>query len=314
MLDLPAGFPAGVFRDRADDRRLLDRSAPRRPRRLGAPARGARASQRGGGTPRRPPSPHRRPPGRRRLVRRAPRDRLRAEPAQSRRARHAAQRRPRAVRRRGDLVAVRLWDPHPDSLVAPFPRRDDETTSDWVFVEIDSRFDRRSGFSFGVNPRGVQADGAWSADVDYDPAWNGAWASAARIDSAGWTVEYRIEFSQLALGRSRPGLPLTWGINFYRTTPHRGETSNWAPRLPSVVGIVSHFNALFGISVPPRRAARELTAYSALTGTRSPEPSGAAENLSASAGGDFRFRPTSATTLAMSLYPDFGQVEADPSQ
>lgn len=211
-------------------------------------------------------------------------------------------------------VAVRLWDPHPDSLAAPFPRRDDETTSDWVFVEIDSRFDRRSGFSFGVNPRGVQVDGAWSADVDYDPAWNGVWASAARIDSAGWTVEYRIEFSQLALGRSRPGLPLTWGINFYRTTPHRGETSNWAPRLPSVVGIVSHFNTLLGISVPPRRAARELTAYSALSGTRSPEPSGAAEDLSASAGGDFRFRPTSATTVAMSLHPDFGQVEADPSQ
>src|SRR5512146_1144458 len=43
-------------------------------------------------------------------------------------------------------VAVRLWDPHPDSLVAPFPRRDDETTSDWVFVEIDSGLERRLGF------------------------------------------------------------------------------------------------------------------------------------------------------------------------
>jgi uncharacterized protein DUF5916/cellulose/xylan binding protein with CBM9 domain len=214
-------------------------------------------------------------------------------------------------------VAVRLSDPHPDSIVAPYPRRDDETTSDWVFLEIDSRFDRRSGFSFGVNPRGVQVDGTWSADVDYDAAWNGVWASAARVDSAGWTVEYRIEYSQLTLGRSRPGDPMTWGINVYRYTPHRGETSNWSPRLPSVVGVVSHFNELRGLSVPPRRAARELVAYSAMTGAHEfPEgPAAAAANdVSAAAGGDLRLRPTATSSVALSIHPDFGQVEADPSQ
>jgi len=41
-------------------------------------------------------------------------------------------------------VAVRLFDPSPDSVLAPYPRRDDENTSDWVFVEVDTRFDRRS--------------------------------------------------------------------------------------------------------------------------------------------------------------------------
>ncbi len=214
-------------------------------------------------------------------------------------------------------VAIRLFDPHPDSIVAPYPRRDDETTSDWLFLEIDSRFDRRSALAFGVNPRGVQVDGSWAGDVNYDAAWNGVWASAARIDSAGWTVEYRIGFSQLTLGRSRPGQPLTWGINLYRYTPHRGETSNWSPRLPSVVGVVSHFNELRGITVPPRHAARDLVAYSAMTGAHAfPEgPAGAAANdVSAAAGADLRLRPTSATTVAVSLHPDFGQVEADPSQ
>jgi cellulose/xylan binding protein with CBM9 domain len=112
-------------------------------------------------------------------------------------------------------VAVRLFDPAPDSIVAPFPRRDNETTSDWVFLEIDSRFDRRSGFSFGVNPRGVQVDGTWANDVDYDAAWNGVWTSAARIDSLGWTVEYRIDYSQLALGRSR-------GVSMCTATPRIG--------------------------------------------------------------------------------------------
>lgn len=215
------------------------------------------------------------------------------------------------------FVAVRLFDPHPDSIIAPYPRRDDETTSDWLFLEIDSRFDRRSGFSFGVNPRGVQVDGTWTGDVNYDPAWNGVWTSAARVDSAGWIVEYRIGFSQLTLGRSRPGAPLIWGINLYRYTPHRGETSNWSPRLPSVVGVVSHFNELHGVTVPPRHTARELVAYSAMTGAHAlPEgPAGPAANeLTAAVGGDLRLRPTPSMAVAVSIHPDFGQVEADPSQ
>ena len=96
---------------------------------------------------------------------------------------------------------VRLWDPHPDSILAPYPRRDDENISDWVFVELDTRHDRRSGFSFGLNPRGVQVDGLWYDDVNYDPAWNGVWQGASARDSLGWSAEYRIPYSQLALDR-----------------------------------------------------------------------------------------------------------------
>ena len=76
-------------------------------------------------------------------------------------------------------VALVYEDPEPDAIVAPLARRDDETTSDWAFVEIDARQDRRSGFSFGVNPRGVQVDGVWLGDVLYDVSWNAVWEAAA---------------------------------------------------------------------------------------------------------------------------------------
>lgn len=212
-------------------------------------------------------------------------------------------------------VALRLADPHPDSIVAPYPRRDDETTSDWAFVEIDSRFDRRSGFSFGVNPRGVQADGTWADDVNYDTGWNGVWEVAATIDSAGWSAEFRIPYSQMALARNQEGQPLVWGINFYRYTPHRGETSNWSPRLPSVVGVVSHFNQVQGLVVPPRHATFEALPYSALTGTHDPtDPGSVNHDVTWTAGADLRFRPTTSSTAALSIRPDFGQVEADPAE
>jgi hypothetical protein len=210
-------------------------------------------------------------------------------------------------------VGVRLADPHPDSLVAPITRRDDETNSDWVFVEVDSRFDRQTGFSFGLNPRQVQVDGTWTADVNFDVAWNGVWTGAARIDSAGWTAEFRIPFSQLALGRNRPDEPMRWGINLYRYAPHRGETSNWSPRLPSVVGVVSHFNHLVGLRVPPHHANLELVPFAALAGRR--EAAGRqGVDLTPAAGLDVRVRPSPATSAALSLFPDFGQVEADPAE
>ncbi len=209
-------------------------------------------------------------------------------------------------------VAVRLFDPHTDSLSAPYPRRDDEVTSDWVFVELDTRFDRRSGFSFGLNPRGVQVDGSWWDDVNYDPAWNGVWEGASSVDAHGWSAEFRIPFSQLALERSTPGAPLTWGLNVYRTTPHRGETSNWSPRLPTVTGVISHFNRLEGLVAPPRRVAVELAPYGAVTGVRA--PAGVPDGVTNRFGGDIRIRPTSSSAALISLHPDFGQVEADPSQ
>ena len=207
-------------------------------------------------------------------------------------------------------VGLRLFDPRPDSIVAPFARRDDETTSDWVFVEIDSRLDRRSAFSFGVNPRGTEVDGTWSDDVNYDPAWNAVWSAAARVDSLGWTAVYRIPFSQLALGRSQPGDSMVWGINFYRYSPHRGESSDYSPRLPSIVGVVSRFNELRGLTVPPRRSRLELVPYTSPRATLVP---GTPTSSRVEVGGELHARPTASSTVGISVRPDFGQVESDPS-
>ena len=216
-------------------------------------------------------------------------------------------------------VGIRMYDPHPNEIVAPFPRRDDETTSDWVFVEIDSRHDRRSAFSFGVNPRGVQVDGTWANDVVYDPAWNGVWQSAARIDSLGWTVEYRIPFSQLAITHGGDGA-VEFGLNVYRYEPHAGETSNWSPRLPTINGIVSHFNDIEGITLRRRPAQLEVTPFVGARTAHAPDRTGDETNAAlprgsaAFAGADAKLALPGGFALAATIRPDFGQVEADPSQ
>lgn len=216
-------------------------------------------------------------------------------------------------------VALRMYDPEPGKILAPFPRRDDETTSDWVFVEIDSRHDHRSGFSFGVNPRGVQVDGTWANDVIYDASWNGVWQSAARIDSLGWTAEYRIPFSQIALSGSHAAGEHVLGLNIYRTSPHGAETSNWSPRLPTLAGIVSNFNELRGVELAHSPPQIEVTPYVGARSATSPARTGDAASAAlprgsqAFAGADAKIALPANYLLAATIRPDFGQVEADPS-
>lgn len=201
-------------------------------------------------------------------------------------------------------VGIAYFDPEPGTIQAPLARRDDETTSDWAFVEIDSRFDRRSGFDFGVNPAGVQCDGTWTDDTNYDSSWNAVWEAASRVDDRGWTAEFRIPFSQLAFRLPPDAKELVWGINFYRRSPTHGETSNWSPRYQGLGGIVSHWNDL-RLPAPPRVRRLEVTPYTA---------SQRAQSSTQRAGADFKFGLGSNFSLTGTFKPDFGQVEADPSQ
>ncbi len=94
-------------------------------------------------------------------------------------------------------VFVRAFDSHPDSIVRLLSRRDDQTASDEIILMLDPYHDRRTGYEFVVNPAGVKADYAIYNDGDEDVAWDAVWDAATRIDSLGWTVEYRIPLSQL---------------------------------------------------------------------------------------------------------------------
>ena len=94
-------------------------------------------------------------------------------------------------------VFVRAFDPHPDSILSLLSRRDVRTASDQIKVMIDSYHDRRTGYEFAVNPAGVKRDYYTYDDSQEDVSWDAVWDVATRIDSLGWTAEFRIPLSQL---------------------------------------------------------------------------------------------------------------------
>lgn len=216
-------------------------------------------------------------------------------------------------------VGLRLWDAAPDSIVAPLGRRDMNQYSDWAMVIIDSYFDRRTAFRFMVNPAGVQSDAVLTNDAEWseDFGWDAVWSAETARDSAGWTAELRIPLSQLRFSVTAKG-ETRWGIEFGRHLARRNERSYWSPIAPERNAFASQFGVLDAIPVhgAPRRL--ELVPYSLAQVTHAPREVGN-PFLRASArrhtlGADLRAGVTADVTLTATLRPDFGQVEADPSQ
>jgi hypothetical protein len=213
-------------------------------------------------------------------------------------------------------VAARLHDSRPDSIVGRLARRDENVYSDWFSIALDSYHDRRTAFVFATNPRGVKRDLMLYDDTREDVGWDGVWDVATHRDSLGWSAEFRIPLSQL---RFSPGAgERSWGVNFSRKIARRDELAYWSPVPPDAAGLVSVFGELRGLRDlrPPRRL--EVQPYSVARLTREPgtadDPYYRQNDLFGSAGADLRYGVTSDLTLTATLNPDFGQVEADPSE
>jgi hypothetical protein len=215
-------------------------------------------------------------------------------------------------------VGIRAFDTAPDSIASQLGRRDATgIISDWVQVVFDSYHDRRTGFRFAVTPRGVKRDVFHYDDGPEDATWDAVWTVETAIDSLGWTAEFRIPFSQL---RFRQGSgEQVWGLNILRDLARKEERSYWSPMRPDQSGFASRFGTLTGIRDlrNPRRL--ELLPYSVASVTRDGEVSGDdpfrdPTDPALSVGADLKYGVTSNLTLTATFNPDFGQVEADPSQ
>ncbi|HJP58518.1 MAG TPA: DUF5916 domain-containing protein, partial [Gemmatimonadaceae bacterium] len=213
-------------------------------------------------------------------------------------------------------VGMRAYD-SPDSIVAPLMRRDGMVNSDWVDVLVDSFHDRRTAFHFAVNPAGVKVDMYHYDDIQSDMSWDAVWDVAVARDSAGWSAEFRIPLSQLRYSAAS-GKPTTWGINFYRNIGRRQEWSSWAPVVRGQNREVSQFGELTSIDFLTSPHRREVTPYVSASVTRAPgeraDPFFHPTAFANSAGFDAKVGLRNGLTLDVTVHPDFGQVEADPSE
>ena len=208
-------------------------------------------------------------------------------------------------------VFVRAFDPHPDSIVTLLSRRDDQPPSDYVTVMLDPYHDRRTGYEFSVNPAGVKADYAIYNDGDEDVAWDAVWDAATRIDSLGWTAEYRIPLSQLRYSSRADG---RFGLLLWRVIQRHTATVTWPIYRASRSGLPSQFGELTGLDGLGSPGRAEITPYVVTKNVQDAGSAALGRDQELTAGGDLKYRLASNLLLNATANPDFGQVEADPSE
>ncbi len=211
-------------------------------------------------------------------------------------------------------IAARLYDAHPDSIVARLGRRDALTNADQFMVYIDPYHDRRSGYYFGVNAAGTLLDGTLYNDDWDDNSWDGVWQAKVSRDSLGWTAELRIPYSQLKFIQQPR---YVWGVNFRRDIARKNEQDYLVYTPKNGSGFVSRFVDLVGIeqvAPPPRLEILPYTIGKAeFAPRRAGDPFHDGSALSPGIGADAKIGLGPNLTLNATVNPDFGQVEVDPA-
>ncbi|MGE3841668.1 MAG: DUF5916 domain-containing protein, partial [Vicinamibacterales bacterium] len=201
---------------------------------------------------------------------------------------------------------------------APMGRREDNNQSEHILVSLDTFFDRRTAYVFGVTATGVRIDRYHPRDDEdvFDETFDPVWRARTAITEGGWTAELWIPFSQLRFNRASD---MVWGLNIQRTTPALDEQDYWAPVPRTVRAWASRFGTLSGL-VDVRAGRRvELSPYVAGSSTINTasdvrNPFDVNGNLSGRVGADLKAGLGPNLTLEATINPDFGQVEADPAE
>jgi Domain of unknown function (DUF5916)/Carbohydrate family 9 binding domain-like len=212
-------------------------------------------------------------------------------------------------------VAYWCHDNAADSIVKRMGRRD-EFPGDWVEINIDSYHDQRSAFSFTTSVSGVRGDESISNNGNnWDVTFNPIWFAKTHVNAKGWTAEIKIPLSQLRYGNEKEKV---WGFQVMRRIFRKEERSTWQ-YIPQNAGVwVSGFGELHGLNNIPVHRQVEIAPYIRLqTDKYKKEPGNPyADGLDGQITGglDGKVAITNDLILDFTINPDFGQVEADPSQ
>jgi hypothetical protein len=213
-------------------------------------------------------------------------------------------------------VGIKAFDTSPDSIINRLTRRD-QVDGDIVGVIFDSFHDLRTGFLFASSSSGVKFDQVFTEDGQReDPSWDPNWWVKTSINREGWVAEMKIPFSQVRFEKNSGEV---WGFQVARILYRNNETDFWQHIPKDAPGFIHHIGELSGLEEIVPRKIFDLTPYSvASTSSFQPEegnPFLDKGRLSQLNGGiDAKIGVTNNMTMDLSINPDFGQVEADPSE
>ncbi|MBN1819947.1 MAG: carbohydrate binding family 9 domain-containing protein [Prolixibacteraceae bacterium] len=211
-------------------------------------------------------------------------------------------------------LAIKALDNNPDSIVTRMTRRD-YAEGDILSINLDSYNDKRTAFGFNVSAAGVKTDVTHSDNVTEDNTWDPIWFVKTAFTEEGWNAEIAIPLTQLRFDESENQ---TWGMQITRYIFRNDEISIWQPMKRDQAAYIANFGKLKGISGIKPKNVLDIIPYAVArleTFEKNPENPFRSEGFKTgfNAGLDAKVGLTNYLTMDLTINPDFGQVEADPS-
>jgi len=212
-------------------------------------------------------------------------------------------------------LLIRAFDTDPGKISRIISRRDN-FTGDYVEVDIDSYSDKQTAFSFVASASGSKSDMTITDDGNNeDTSWNPIWFLKTSIDDQGWIAEIKIPLSQLRFDKNEVQ---TWGLQITRQLFRNQERSTWQYIPKGSPGTVHLFGEIHGIKRVSSGKRLELMPFTLARMEHFKREEGnpfmTGKSYGASAGLDGKAAISNNFMLDFSFNPDFGQVEADPSE
>ncbi len=173
---------------------------------------------------------------------------------------------------------------------------------DYVTVTLDTSGEGRYGYWVSLALGDTKIDGTILPERQYSRNWDGAWYGATRTTDKGWSAEFFVPWSQMAMPKTE-GIRRI-GVYTSRRVAHLDETWGW-PTLPrSQARFMSRLQPLELDGVNPRQQ-WSLFPFASSTYDRIDD------DVHYKAGLDVFWRPSSNFQLTATGNPDFGTVDSD---
>jgi len=211
-------------------------------------------------------------------------------------------------------IAFRAYDSEPDKILRLAGGRDD-IVGDMVGINFDSYRDYRTGFEFTMTAWGQKVDLVLFNPMNWDFNWNAVWKGKVGMEDSAWVAEMEVPFSQLRYSNQDEQV---WGMHTWRWIERLQEESNWEKQSKTSAGMLYNFGELRGIKGLKKSRRLEIMPF-ALGDLRTMEKepgnpfADKGRTWGGNAGLDAKIGISSNFTVDLTINPDFGQVESDPS-
>lgn len=203
---------------------------------------------------------------------------------------------------RGVYVSFDMEQPR-DTLLRRFTGRDNfQAKRDSVSFTLDTSGGGRYGYWMSLALGDNQSDGTVLPERQFKRDWDGAWYGATAITDTGWSAEYFVPWSQMAM----PSENRVRRMGFYgsRNVGYLDERWAW-PALPN--SLPRFMSALQPVELEGVNPRQQWSVFPYVSSTTDRVDN----DTVFKAGADVFWRPSSNFQLTATLNPDFGSAEND---